>query len=423
MNELNIVTTAIGTIVLFLGLVSDYFRRNWWTSDPLSALILGIILGPAVLGLVNPSTWGLSTEQLLEQTARFTLAIGLMGVALRLPQQYFWRHRNSLMVLLGGVMPLMWLASGLLIYLILDLPFWEAMLAGAAITPTDPIVSNSIVTGVVAEEDLPDRMRHVILAESGGNDGLAYPLVVLCVLILEKATAEGEPLTAGNLLLHWLTQVVIWEVGGAVLFGILSGYIAGRLLKWAERRKTIENSSFLAYSIALSISVLGAANLIGTDSILAVFVSGLAFGNVVGGQQRSREDKVQESINRFFTLPIFVLLGAMLPWQQWVALGGWKLGLLVVAILLLRRLPAVGLLNQWIRPIRSVPETLFVGWFGPIGVAAIFYAGFCLRRTGVEEVWPICALMICASIVVQGLSATPLTKWYGQSHPQERPVN
>nr|WP_228035135.1 cation:proton antiporter [Oculatella sp. LEGE 06141] len=419
---MNILVTAIGAIVLFLGLVSDYFRRNWWASDPLTALLLGIILGPAVLGLVNPNGWGLPKAHLLEQTARFTMAIGLMGVALRLPQQYFFRHWKSLAILFGLVMPMMWVASGLLVYWILGLPFWEAMLVGAAITPTDPIVSTAIVTGVVAEENLPDRIRHIVSAESGANDGLAYPFVVLCILIVEKTTSNGRPLS-GNLLPHWLTHVVLWEVGGAVLFGAVFGYIAGRLLKWAERRKTIENSSFLAYSIALSLTVLGAAKLIGTDGILAVFIAGLAFGNVVGGPQRAREDNVQEAINRFFTLPIFILLGLMLPWQQWAAIGWWRLGLLAVMVLLLRRIPAILLFGRWIKPIQNRAETYFVGWFGPVGVAALFYAGFCLRRTGVEEVWLVCALSICASIIVQGLSATPLTKQYGQLHPQAQSLH
>jgi hypothetical protein len=229
LDELNLLITAIGAIVLFLGLVSDYFRRNWWTSDPLTALVLGIILGPAVLGFINPTAWGLPKEHLLEQTARFTMAIGLMGVALRLPQQYFVRHWKPLAILLGLVMPLMWIASGLLVYWILRIPFWEAMLVGAAITPTDPIVSNSIVTGVVAEDNLPHRIRHIISAESGVNDGLAYPFVVLCILLLEKTTSGGKPLTEENLLPYWLTHVVLWEVGGAVVFGIVFGYIAGRL--------------------------------------------------------------------------------------------------------------------------------------------------------------------------------------------------
>jgi NhaP-type Na+/H+ or K+/H+ antiporter len=89
LNELNIVITAIGAIVLFLGLVSDYFRRNWWTSDPLTALLLGILLGPIALGLVNPNAWGLPKEHLLEQSARFTLAIGLMGWRSEYPRTIF----------------------------------------------------------------------------------------------------------------------------------------------------------------------------------------------------------------------------------------------------------------------------------------------------------------------------------------------
>ncbi len=405
LNELNIIITAIGGIVLFLGLLSDYFRRHWWTSDPLTALLLGILLGPIVLASVDPLGWGIAQEHLLEQTARLTMAIGLMGVALRLPKGYFFRNWKPLAVLLGLVMPLMWVVSGLLVYWILKVPFWEAMLVGAAITPTDPIVSTSIVTGVVAEDYLPKRIRHLISAESGTNDGLAYPLVLLCVLMLERPASDAIP--------HWLLQVVLWEVGGAVLCGLVLGYFAGVLLEWAERKKTIERSSFLGYTLALSLTALGLGKLIGTDGILVVFITGLAFGGVIEGQERAEEDNVQEAINRFFTLPIFILLGLMIPWQQWLSLGWWNI-VLVLAVLFLRRLPAILLLHRFIKPIKNIPEALFVGWFGPIGVAAIFYAGYSLRRVGVEEVWLVCSLMICASIIAQGLSATPLTRLYNR---------
>jgi len=91
--------------------------------------------------------------------------------------------------------------------------------------------------------------------------------------------------------------------------------------------------------------VLGAAKLIGTDGILAVFVAGLIFSEVVGGKEKAEEENVQEAINRFFTLSIFILLGLTLPWQQWWALG-WGGLILVVTVLLLRRLPAILLLNR-----------------------------------------------------------------------------
>jgi NhaP-type Na+/H+ or K+/H+ antiporter len=413
LDEFNIVLTAIGGVVLLLGLVSDYFRRNWWTSDPLTALVLGVVLGPIVLDWINPSQWGLSREHILEQAARLTMAIGLMGVALRLPPKYFQRHWRGLAVLLGLVMPLMWVVSGLLVYAFLRIPFWEAMMIGAAVTPTDPIVATSIVTGVVAEDNLPPRLRQLISAESGSNDGLAYPLVLLCILILENSSDTSETAAISGVLPHWLTHVIVAEVGGAIVFGLLAGYAAGQLLKWAEREKLIESTSFIAYSLALSITILGAAKLLGTDGVLAVFMAGIAFGQVIGGQQRAREDNVQEAINRFFTLPIFILLGLLLPWEQWFEFG-WRSLLLAIAILLLRRLPAILLLYRQIPSLQNLPEALFAGWFGPVGVAAIFYAGLCLRRTGIEEVWLVVALMVCASIVAQSLSATPLTRWYGR---------
>jgi NhaP-type Na+/H+ or K+/H+ antiporter len=357
--------------------------------------------------------WGLSQEHILEQTARLTLAIGLMGIALRLPQKYARQHWQALAILLGLVMPLMWLVTGGLVYLIFGFPFWAAMMIGAALTPTDPIVSNSIVTGAVAENCLPARMRHIISAESGSNDGLAYPFVLLSILMLQSSTAAMGPTTTEGGIPYWLTQVVIVEVGGSVLFGALAGIAAGHVLKWAEHKHTIEDTSFIGYSLALSILVLGAAKLLGTDGILSVFVAGLAFGNVISGNERAEEDNVQEAINRFFTLPIFILLGVMLPWDLWLALG-WQTLLLVVSVLLLRRLPALLLLYRPILTLHHIWEAAFMGWFGPIGVAAIFYAGLCLRRTGMEEVWAVVSLMVCASIVVHGLTSSPFTYRYGQ---------
>ncbi|WP_317106486.1 hypothetical protein [Chroococcidiopsis sp. SAG 2025] len=79
---------AVGRVVLFIGLVSDLFRRTWWASEPLTALVCGILLSPAAFGLLHPDRWGIAQETLIEQAARLTLAIGLMGVALRLPKNY-----------------------------------------------------------------------------------------------------------------------------------------------------------------------------------------------------------------------------------------------------------------------------------------------------------------------------------------------
>ncbi len=387
-----------------LGLLSGSIRRSI-LSEPLVALLLGVLLGPAALNLLDPAGWG-SQGAILEQAARLTLAISLMGVALRLPKREPLRGWRSLAVLLGLVMPLMWLVSGLLVYLILGVPLLVALLVGAVVTPTDPVVSSTIVTGELAEKNLPDRVRHTLSAESGANDGLAYPFVFLPILLLARPPEEA--------LSHWLTHTLVWEVGVAVVFGALVGYGAGRLLEWAQGEGAMERTSFLAYTLALSLVVLGGAKLLGSDGILAVFVAGLAFDAAVSESDRAEEERVQEAVNRFFILPIFVLLGLTIPWEGWLELG-WAGLLLALAVLLLRRLPAMLALKPLLGRVRGMRDALFLGWFGPIGVAALYYANLSVGEAGVKEAWVVGSLVICASILVHGLSATPLTKLYGRS--------
>jgi sodium/hydrogen antiporter len=403
LSELNVALTAVGGLVLVLGLLSALIRRSI-LSEPLVALLAGVLLGPAALGLLDPASWG-SRETILEQAARLTLAISLMGVALRLPKREPLRGWRSLAVLLGLVMPLMWLASGLLVYLVLGVPFLVALLVGAVVTPTDPVVSSTIVTGELAEKNLPDRVRHTLSTESGANDGLAYPFVFLPIILLTRPPEEA--------LLHWLTHTLLWEVGVAVVFGALVGYGAGRLLEWAHGKGVMEQTSFLAYTIALSLAVLGAAKLLGSDGILAVFVAGLAFDAAVSESDRAEEERVQEAVNRFFILPIFVLLGLTIPWEAWLKLG-WAGLFLALAVLILRRLPAVLALKPLLGRVRGTRDGLILGWFGPIGVAALYYANLSVGEAGGEEAWVVGSLIICASILVHGLSATPLTKLYGK---------
>ncbi|MEX2377162.1 MAG: cation:proton antiporter [Dehalococcoidia bacterium] len=404
MTELHIALVLVGGLVLVLGLFSGYIKDRTFLSEPLLALLAGVVIGPAVLDLLDPSRWG-DQDIVLEEAARLTLAIGLMGVALRLPSGYMARHWRPLAVLILIVMPLMWLSSGLLIYLFLGLPIGVAMLAGAVVTPTDPVVATSIVTGSAAKRDLPDRLRHLLSAESGANDGLAYPIVFICILLLTRPLDDALP--------HWLLRTLLWDVGIAVLAGALLGYVAGRVLLWAESHKSIENTSFLVYSIALSLIVLGGARLLGTDGVLAVFAAGIAFGATVGGRERSEEAGVQEAVGQFLILPIFAVLGLALPWRDWLELGWWSVPL-VAAILLFRRLPWILALNRLISPLQRKEDVGFLGWFGPIGVAALLYSMTALGNTDYEEVWVVGSLVICASIVAHGVTATPLTKLYAR---------
>lgn len=403
MTEFNLALLAIGTLVLGIGLISRLVRHSL-LSEPILALLFGVIAGPVGLNWLNLSDWGEPTV-VLEQTARLTLAFGLMGVALRLPRGYPVRQWYPLTILLGLGMPLMWLFGSAIAHSILGISWLDALLIGAIVTPTDPVVATSIVTGELAHQYLPASLRHAISAESGANDGLAYPLVLLPILLKQRPPSDVP--------LDWLGRVLVWEVGFAIVLGILLGLAAGYLLEWAERWDTIEKNSFLTYTVALSLTALGLAKLLGSDGILAVFVTGLAFGTIVSAQERAQEERVQEAFDRFFTLPIFALLGASLPWQEWVELG-WRGVTLAVAILLFRRLPVLWLLAWQLGKLRRPRNIWFMGWFGPIGIAALYYANFVHRQTGLEDIWIVSSLVICTSIVVHGITATPFTLRYGR---------
>ena len=382
---------------------------KWLEESPvpatLVALLFGVLIGPEVLDIIDPIELGEKTV-ILESTARLVLGIGLVSVALRIPKTYPRQNWRQMIILIGLGMLLMWAFSTALIYLILGIPFWLAALIGAILAPTDPIAASPIVTGPVAKKNLPDRLRHAISFESGANDGLSYLFVFLPLLMLTRPPESA--------LSHWLELTLLWEVLAATAFGLLLGYGAAKLLKAAERRDLIQENWRLIYTVALSMLAVGGGKLIRSDEVLVVFAAGAAFVQVVNEDERGEEEKGQEAVNRFFSYPIFTLLGTAIPWAGWWSLG-WSGVLLVVAILLLRRPPVLLLLKPFMPALHSKKDALFLGWFGPIAVAAIYYGSLAEHRLKEPLIWDVVSLVICASVLAHGVSSTPLSRLYGKA--------
>ena len=404
MHTAHVAITVLGALVITLGLFSIPIERFILFSSPGIAMAVGVLVGPAGFGWISSQRPWPESAGTLALASELTMAIALMGIALRLQPRYFLRNSKTMAVLLLVVMPLMWASTSILVHLIAGIPLVVAMLIGAILTPTDPVLSTTVVHGKVAEENLPSRIREVVSAESGANDGLAYPLVYLPLLLLTKPAERIAP--------EWLLNVLVFEVGGAILLGAVFGGLTGRAMVWGEERKMVEAPSLLAFTLALSLFILGAAELVGVNGILAVFVAGLGFDAATPVEDRSKEEKVQEAVNQFFTVPILALFGIFLPRQEWFELG-WRGFWLVTAILLLRRLPVMMLLGRWITSLRSARDAAFVGWFGPMGVAALFYATHAESKTGHHEVWVLSSLVVFSSVIVHGATGTPLTRWYG----------
>ncbi len=403
MSDVDLSLALFGGIALVLGLLSRWLKQSF-LSENLLALLVGVVTGPIVLGWLDVSEWG-DQSRIIEVVAEITLAIALMEIALRLPKREFLHHLRSYVILLGALMPLMWISTGLIVWLLLDVPVWIALLIGAVLTPTDPIVASSVVTGPVAEKYLPTRLRDTLWAESGANDGLAYPFVALPILVLATSfeSAFGE----------WVYRAVLYEIGAAALIGAAIGYAAARMLMWAEIRHTIDPQSFRTFTLALSLTTLGITALAGTKGLLGVFVAGVVFHMAVGEHEDDEVEPVQGAIDHFFTIPAFALIGITIPLDGWRELGWAGVGL-VAAVILVRRLPAMLLVSRWVGTLRSWPDTLFVGWFGPLGIGALYYAAYVYGETGNEQAWYVGTLVICASITIHGLTATPFSHWYAR---------
>lgn len=403
-NDFHLIVTLIGALIMSLGLASARLSRGP-LPPTLLALLLGVLVGPAVLDLVDPARLG-EPLPILEGVARLTLGIGLVGVALRVPRAYPRRRWRDLSLLVGGGMLLMWAISSALVLWLLALPFWLAVLIGAMITATDPVAASPIVTGTEAERNIPEGMRHAISFESGANDGIAFLLVYLPFLILTRPPAEA--------LSHWLLHTLVWDVVAATAIGVALGFVAARLLQAAEEREAIESQWRLVYMVALALFAVGAGRLIGSDEILIAFAAGATFVQVVDESERGEEERGQEAVNRFFAIPIFALVGTMLPWEGWAALG-WRGPLLAAAVLLLRRPPVILALRPFLRDVRTVPGALFMGWFGPIAVAAAYYAALVAHRLDEPLVWHVVSLVVCASVIAHGVTGAPLTRRLGRT--------
>lgn len=400
---LSIIVTLLGGIVLLLGLGSKLWERTPIPAT-LLALLTGIIIGPEVFNFIDLNDFG-EKSIILEEAARITLGIGLISVALRIPKAFPKRHWKELITLIGLAMILMWLISTIVIFFILGIPFWLAALIGAIISPTDPIASSPIVTGPTAKNNIPERIRNMISFETGANDGLSYLFVFLPLLLLTRSVEET--------LSYWFIYTLLWEVVFATLFGMVFGYTSAKALQFSEHRNLIEEDWRLIYTVALALLAVGAGKLIHSDEVLVVFAAGVTFVQVVNEEDRGAEEKGQEAFNRFFSIPIFALLGTAIPWQGWYALG-WSGVILVFAVLLFRRLPVLLLIKPLLPSLQSKRDAMFIGWFGPIAVAAIYYGSLTEHRLKEPFIWDVVSLIICSSVLFHGLSAVPLTRIYGQ---------
>ncbi|KAJ9477975.1 putative Na(+)/H(+) antiporter (putative) [Pseudozyma hubeiensis] len=414
---------VLGGFIVIYGLLSFVVKERLYLSEPLLAVTAGIVVGPYVLNWVDPISWGTAeeTNYVTYTFTRIVVGIQVLFCGISLPKAYLWREKLSLGILLFGIMTTAWFATALLIWgLIPNLTFLESLCIAAAVTPTDPVLANSITTGRYAEKHVPANVRNIIVAESGANDGLGFPFLYLAIYLLAR-TGEDVESSVGTEVGRWVYAVVIYQILLSIAFGSLIGYLARKSLKWAESRSYIDKANFFAYGLGLAFFTLGTTGLFGSDDILACFIAGNSFTWDDWFRIRTEDNDFQEIIDTVLNMAVFVYIGAIIPWADYsspeLQLTGWRVVVLGITVLLLRRPPWVIAATKLIPALRDFKESSFAGWFGPIGVGAVFYIQVALKqlpddgtRDRLRAVYsPVVLFIVFSSVLTHGITI-PISK-------------
>ncbi|KAL6705390.1 hypothetical protein ACN47E_007039 [Coniothyrium glycines] len=434
LTNFNKVCATLGGFITIFGLVSYLLKENFYLSEALISLVAGVIFGPHATNFLRPKEYALQDAETLETITlyftRLVLGVQLVLAGVQLPSKYLKTEWKSLALLLGPGMTVMWLATSLLVFAFVPhISFLQALAVGACVTPTDPVLSNSIVKGKFADKNIPKELQKIIVAESGANDGLGYPFLFLPLYIIQHIGhgGLGQDHSTKNAIGMWFGETWGYTILLSIVYGATVGWIAKELLHWAEEKKYVDRESFLVFAISLALFIVGTVGMIGSDDVLACFIAGNTFTWDDWFRVETMDDSFQPTIDMLLNVSIFIWFGAVCPWSEFAnnsVIPVYRLIVLGILVLLLRRPPIIYAMHKYIPQIEQKRQALFVGFFGPIGVSAIFYLyvslEFLHKITVDDEVREdalylievmnvvIWFLVIC-SVVVHGLSI-PMAK-------------
>ncbi|GGO11410.1 sodium:proton antiporter [Iodidimonas muriae] len=396
MSAMDLAILAAGT--LFYAVFSKRLNDGMVTL-PMAFALFGFLVGADGFDLVAFDT-GHGSIHLL---AELTLALVLFSDAARLDVKELLNGKIlALRMLLVGL-PLAVLVGGVLALLLFpDVPPMAAFLLAAMLAPTDAALGQAVLTN----KDVPLETREVMTAESGLNDGLALPAVVMFAIL---ASASDGPGSSGPA----MAQFAVMQIVLGPLSGIIVAYLGGHLIDWAVRSGTVTKELEGVAMLALALLAYALAESIGGNGFLAAFSAGITLGCTVKHRCGALIDFMEEE-GQILTAFTFLLFGAtLLP--DGLAVMGWGTVLYALASLFVVRVVAIML--SFMGSKVDYPGRLFMGWFGPRGLASILFALMIFETYDVPfhaELQACVMLTVAFSIVLHGLSATPLSRLYGR---------
>jgi sodium/hydrogen antiporter len=397
---------AIAVMLIAYGAVSGRLHTTP-VSQAMVFVALGLLAGNRVLDLVQADT----ANQFVRHLAEATLTLVLFTDAVRVNRGRL-RHEAALPTRLLGVgLPLTIVAgtlAGLILFPQLDL--WTAAALATMLAPTDAALGLPVVTN----PRLPSRIRQGLNVESGLNDGVCVPLLIIFLTIAQAEEGVGhvEPL-----------RVVLEEIG----FGVIGGVAAGALGAWILRRfggrGWMEGTWRQINTVATPLLAYTVAAALGGSGFIAAFVAGIMF-RIVATDHAKEATYLAEQSGELLNAVTFLLFGAVLLGP---ALGelDWRIAAYALGSLtVVRMLPvALAMMGTGMRRV----TVGFLGWFGPRGLASIVFVLILLEETALPErplMLTVVTWTVALSVYAHGLTARPAANryadWYHAHHDHHR---
>ena len=394
---------AIGSVsALFLafGLFGKRLDRFPLTG-PMIFVAFGLIAWRTDLVTLSPD------HILVHGLAEVTLVVVLFADAARIDIRRLRReHALPIRLLFAGIPLTVLLGTGAALLLLPVLSVWEAALVATILAATDAALGQAVVSSPV----VPLRIRNTLNVESGLNDGLALPFVLIFASL---ASMGGEGAS------HWI-RFGLMQVSLGPLAGIVVGALGALGVQTALKRKWTSAPHEGIATVATAALAVAVAEGIGGNGFIAAFVAGLTFGNLIP-RRCDFVHEFAESEGQLLTLATFGLVGAcVIPHALANSELAWWL--YAVAALTVIRMLATSLALTGAK-VRASAH-LFLGWFGPRGLASILFAMIALEEVELENadvIRGVVAATVLLSVFLHGASAFPLANWFGKSATKDSP--
>jgi NhaP-type Na+/H+ or K+/H+ antiporter len=374
-----------------------------------AVIYLGLGLAGAATIHVFDVRWidPIDDSTVVEHLAEFAVIVALFATGLKLDRALTFRGWTSVVRLLAVVMPLTIGAVALFGTWAMGLSLGAAVVLGAALAPTDPVLAGDIGVGPPGDEEEREP-NFSVTAEAGLNDGLAFPFVVLGLFI---ARDDGT-----GWVVEWLVADVVYAVGVGIAFGAVAGWALAAMIVPLRERDLLARELDGWVAVAAVLVVYGLCEVVGGYGFLAAFAAGLAFRRYERDHELNRRvHDGAETVEKFAELATILLLGSMLTLSGVADAGVSGLLLAPFVLLVVRPLSVlVGFAGS------GVPgnERLFLAWFGVRGIGSLYYVAAAIS-TGVladgeaaVAFWAI-AVCIVVSVVGHGVSGSPLSRRLG----------